>query len=79
MKRIKVLLLLIIFNLYYTRISDTHKEYTLQSNNRKFQILTDLNDKILITLMEIDVISSYYFYTELSLESLCKYNKIFKQ
>ena len=29
--------------------------------------------------MELEIISSSYFHAELSLESLCKYNKIFKQ
>ena len=75
----KIFLLLIILNLYRTSKNNDYNEYILQSNERQFLTLIYLKEKIQITVIEIEIISSSYFYTELSLESLCKYNKIFKQ
>ena len=45
----------------------------------KYLALLYLKENIHITIIEIEVISSSYYYIELSLELLCKHNKIFKQ
>ena len=74
----RFLLILIIINLCISR-KDVHHEYTIKADNKKFLALIYLKEKIQITLTETGVISSSYFFTELTLESLCKYNKIFKQ
>ena len=74
----RFLLILIMINLCILR-KDVPHEYTIKADNKKFLALIDLKEKIQITLTETGVISSSYFFTELTLESLCKYNKIFKQ
>ena len=79
---IKFILILIIFNAFNThktRSLDANNEFIVQFNDTKFMVLLYLKEKIQITLMEIEVISSTYYYIELTLETLCKYNKIFKQ
>ena len=68
-----------LLHLINTRQNNLHNEYTLQLGNRQFLVLTYLKEKIQLTIMELEIISSSYFHAELSLESLCKYNKIFKQ
>ena len=78
--RIKIILFLIaLLHLINTRQNYLHNEYTLQFGSRQFLVLTYLKEKIQLTVMELEIISSSYFHAELSLESLCKYNKIFKQ
>lgn len=74
----KLLLIIIILNISKLKI-DIHNEYTIQVDNKQFLAMIYLKEKIQLTLIEIEVISSSYYFTELSLESLCKYNKIFKQ
>ena len=79
---IKFILILIIFNAFNThktRSLDANNEFIVQFNDTKFMVLLYLKENIQITLMEIEVISSTYYYIELTLETLCKYNKIFKQ
>lgn len=74
----KLLLIIIILNISKLKI-DIRNEYTIQVDNKQFLAIIYLKEKIQLTLIEIEVISSSYYFTELSLESLCKYNKIFKQ
>lgn len=74
----RFLAILIIINFCISR-KDVHHEYTIKADNKQFLALIYLKEKIQITLTETGVISSSYFFTELTLESLCKYNKIFKQ
>ena len=75
----KLLLIFILFNNCKSRSFDSNKEYTIQSDNKEYLALLNLKDNIQITLMETDVISSSYYYINLTLESIYKYNKIFKQ
>ena len=74
----RLLFLLLIFNLSDSRI-DKHHEYSIEANNKKFLASINLKEKIQISLTESGIIISSYYYTELTLDSLCKYNKIFKQ
>ena len=75
----KLLLILIIFNAFKSRSFNATKEYIIHSDNKEYLVLLYLIQNIQITLMEIGEISSSYYSTELSLESIYKYNKIFKQ
>ena len=74
----RLIFLLLIFNLSDSRI-DKHHEYSIEANNKKFLASINLKEKIQISLTESGIIISSYYYTELTLDSLCKYNKIFKQ
>ena len=67
----KLLLIIIILNISKLKI-DIHNEYTIQVDNKQFLAMIYLKEKIQLTLIEIEVISSSYYFTELSLESLCK-------
>ena len=71
-------LILIIFDLFSSRI-DIYHEFTIHADNKEYITIIYLKEKIQITLTEIGAISSNYFLAELTLDSLCKYNKIFKQ
>ena len=75
----KLLLIFIIFYTYKSRSFNATKEYIIQSDNKEYLVLLYLKQNIQITLMEIEEISSSYYSIELSLESIYKYNKIFKQ
>ena len=75
----RLLFIIIIFNFCKSSTFYSNSEFTIQLDNKKYLALMYLKEKIQITLIEIEVISSIYYYIELSLESLCKHNKIFKQ
>ena len=107
----KMMIIIIIINLCNLRTFDTHHEFIIQFDNKKyvakiikFQDNVDKyqvyfvdsksfkNDKksfksefeslkhsFSIILMEIETVTSSYYYIDLTLESLCKSNKIFKQ
>ena len=75
----KLLLILIIFNAFKSRSFNATKEYIIHSDNKEYLVLLYLIQNIQITLLEIGEISSSYYSIELSLESIYKYNKIFKQ
>ena len=75
----KFLLILIIFSVCKSRSFNATKEYTIQSDNKEYLALLYLKDKIQITLLETKIISASYYYIDLTLESIYKYNKIFKQ
>jgi len=68
-----------IINIYKLSSFGATKEYTIQSDHKKYLILLYLKENIKMTLMEIEIISSSYYSIELTLESIYKYNKIFKQ
>ena len=74
----KFLLMILLLNIYKSK-TDIHHEYTIQSDNKQFLAIIYLKEKIQLTLIETEIISSSYYFIELTLESLCKYNKIFKQ
>ena len=75
----KLLFIIIVFNFSKPHTFYSSTEFTIQLGDRKYLALLYLKEKIQITIIEIEVISSTYYYIELSLESLCKHNKIFKQ
>ena len=75
----KLLLILMIFNAYKLRSFNATKEYIIHSDNKEYLVLLYLKENIQITLMELEEISPSYYSTELTLESIYKYNKIFKQ
>ena len=75
----KFLIILILLNIYKSGAFELNNEFIIQSNNKNFLAQLSLKEKIQITMMEIEIVSSSYHYIELTLESLCKYNKIFKQ
>ena len=75
----KFLFLLIIFNLYKSKAFEVHNEFTIHSDNKNYLALIYLKENIQITIKEIEVISTSYYYIELSLELLYKQNKVFKQ
>ena len=75
----KFLIILILLNIYKSGAFELNNEFIIQSNNKNFLAQLSLKEKIQITIMEIEIVSSSYHYIELTLESLCKYNKIFKQ
>ena len=75
----KILFLIIIINIINSKEVELQHEYTIQSEGKQFLVTLYLKQKIQINLNEIEGISSSYYYKELTLESLCNYNKIFKQ
>ena len=78
-KFLSILIICDIFNEYKSKSFDANNEFIIQKDNKKFLTLLYLKEKIQITLIEIEVISSSYHYIELKLELLCNYSKIFKQ
>ena len=72
------LMIIVLFIVCKSKV-DKHNEYTIQVDNMQFLAMIYLKEKIQLSLIEIEVIPSSYYYTELTLESLCAYNKIFKQ
>ena len=75
----KLLLILFIVSLYKSRSFNATKEYKIKSDNKEYLALLYLKEKIQITLLETKIISTSYFYIDLNLETIYKYNKIFKQ
>ena len=75
----KFQLLLILFNAYKLRSFNATKEYIIHSDTKEYLVLLYLKEYIQITIMELEEISPSYYSTKLTLESIYKYNKIFKQ
>ena len=75
----KFWLLLILFNAYKLRSFNATKEYIIHSDTKEYLVLLYLKEYIQITIMELEEISPSYYSTKLTLESIYKYNKIFKQ
>ena len=75
----KLILMTLLLNVIESKTFDANKEFIIQSQDKKFLALIYLKQNIRITLIEIEIISASYYFVELNLELLCKYNKIFKQ
>ena len=75
----KLLLLLILFNAYKLHSFNSTKEYIIRSDTKEYLVLLYLKEYIQITIMELKEISPSYYSTKSTLESIYKYNKIFKQ
>ena len=78
-KHIVLIIILFSLNSYECRAFEADKEYIIQVGDKKYIAFIYLKETIKISLMEIEIISSSYYYVDLTLELLCKYNKIFKQ
>ena len=75
----KFLLLLILFNAYKLRSFNATKDYIIRSDTKEYLVLLYLKEYMQINIMELGEISHSYYSTNLTLESIYKYNKIFKQ
>ena len=75
----KLILMTLLLNVIESKTFDANKEFIIQSQDKKILALIYLKQNIRITLIEIEIISASYYFVELNLELLCKYNKIFKQ
>ena len=75
----KLLMLLILLNVCELRSFNATKEYIIHSDDKDYLVLLYLKEYIKITIMELKEITPSYYSTNLTLESIYKYNKIFKQ